>query len=138
MIQLILPGFEECTDIEEGIYNPEKLIDYLNERGYHWLTDFNSGKLLVKGGKEPYIPYRILFPSGKILDEEEIFENINELEKKGFLEEEIKFSRIFYYAINHEDTNKDRHKFNGNSFVSREDMINTLRKYSKTPFYLDN
>ena len=131
MGQLIIPGFE--------VFSPEpiEIINYLNKQGFHWLTDYNSGKLLV-GGDEPYIPYRIQFPSGKILDEEEIFQNSSELEKRGFSRDEIINARALYEAVNHEDTPKDEYKFCNISFISEEDRINTLNKYSKTPFYLDN
>jgi len=77
--QLIIEGFNHNANI-----GPEQTIHFLNEKGYCWLTDLNSGKFLMKTGHEPYIPYRIEFPSGKILDEEEIFESIGKLEKRDF------------------------------------------------------
>jgi len=132
MKQLIIPGFEAFSP------DPTEAINHLNKKGYSWLTDFNSGNFLVgKIEGEPYIPYRIQFPSGKILDEEEIFQDFSDLGKIGFLKKEIQDARLLYYAVNHEEINKDRYKFNEPSFVSEEDQIKTLQKYTKNPFYLE-
>ncbi len=138
MMQLIIPGFEDYVDFDKAIFNPEGLINHLNRKGYSWLTDFNSGNLLVgKTEGEPYVPYRVQFLSGKILDEEEIFQDFSDLEKIGFPKKEIQDARLLYYAINHENTPKDEYKFNNWSFASKEDETNTIKKYIKTPFQLD-
>jgi hypothetical protein len=132
MNQSIIPGFEIFSS------EPIEVINYLNEKGFHWLSDYNSGNLLTKFNKQgPYIPYRIQFPSGKILDEEEIFQDISKLEKMGFSKDEIFNARILYEAINHEDTPKDLYKFCNDSFVSEKDEIYTLKRYSKIPFCLE-
>jgi len=111
----------------------------LENEGFYWLSDFNSGNLLLgnQAHGEPYIPYRILFPDGGILDEEEIFHGFSYLEKKGFSKENIQLARNFYYAINHEETDKDKYKFNNVSFVSEEDEKATIQRYLREPFYLE-
>ncbi len=119
------------------VLEPEKTADYLQSKGYIWLVDLNSGKFLTSLGEGPYIPYRIQFPSGKILDEEEIFQDFSILEKLGFSKNEIKNARIFYESINHEDVDQNEYKFLGNTFISKEDEINTLKKYTQNPFYLE-
>jgi hypothetical protein len=111
----------------------------LEDRGFYWLSDYNSGNLLVgKQEGEPYIPYRIQFPSGEILDEEEIFQDFSILEKKGFSRKNIQLARNLYYSINHEDVNKDKYKFNNLSFVSKKDYEKTIERYLKDPFYLES
>jgi len=119
--------------------DPVKVIDSLVDKGYYWLTDCNSGNLLIgkKPGDEPYIPYRIQFPSGKILDEVEIYGSFKNLKKLGFSRKEIKLARLLDSAVNHEYTDKDRYKFNNLSFVNEKDRIETIKKYSEKPFYLE-
>ncbi len=131
MKQLTINGFEGFEK------EPIELIESLNNKGYSWLSDWNSGSLLTKSDScDPYIPYRIKFPSGFILDEEEIFQDFSDLEKLGFSRMEIQLARNFYNAINDEKVDKDLYKFTTESFISREDEVLTKEKYSKQPFYL--
>ena len=130
MMQLIIEDFEEGADYESEIFDSEGLIKHLYGKGYYWLTDLASGNV-----DEPYIPYRVQFPTGKILDEKELFFDFSELEKVGFSKEEIKEGRLLYYSINHENTNKDRYKFCNYTFVSDKDRVDSIKKYKENPFY---
>lgn len=133
MFQKIIPGFEDFMSgesWENSIFEPVEIIKNLEKKGFEWLTDYNSGVLLTQG-KSTYIPYRIKFPNGKILDEFEIFDSISSLEKNGLSRMEIVDARLLYHSINHDLTNKDLYKFNNYSFVSKIDQIETERKYSK-------
>lgn len=141
-----------------GSTNPEEVIWELNELGYDWLVDLPQGKhdlddfgfspilpynrkiLDIKNPtgfiQTPYIPYRIQFPSGKILDEREIFDKLNNLEKIGFTKEEITNARTLYRAIHDENYNlTEKYKFSGHTFVSKEDEKETIKKYSEKPFW---
>lgn len=133
MFQKIIPGFEDFMSgesWEDSIFEPVKIIENLDKKGFQWLTDYNSGTLLTQC-KSTYIPYRIKFPNGKILDEFEIFNDVSFLEKMGFSRTEIVDARLLYHSINHDLTDKDLYKFNNYSFISKTDQVDAKKKYSK-------
>lgn len=140
--------------------NPEESIHELNKKGYEWLVDLGAGKhdleapldfypilhfnheIIGKGKSDfgfietPYIPYRIKFPSGKILDEREIFQEMGTLEKIGFSRKEIADARTLYRAIHDENFNLvEKYKFSGTTFIDEKDMKNSIEKYTKNPFW---
>jgi hypothetical protein len=131
MKQLIIPGFEDYAK-----RSPKETIEYIYEKGFEWLLDWNSGKFLSKN-KFPYVPYRIKFPNDKVLDEGEIFNDFSKLEKRGFSNHDVQMARTFYYAINHDETNKGFYKFSGYTFLSKKDREETIKKYSEKPYFED-
>ena len=146
--QLSIDGFEKESLYSQAkrylnINGAEKTIDFLREQKFHWLTDYNSGTLLretLTGEKtsevhEAYIPYRIEFPNHGILDENEIYKDLSELEKLGFSKDFVLVARILDECVNAEETNKDSYKFCNDSFISEKDEIETLKKYFEKPYF---
>ncbi len=133
MFQLIIPGFEKFFSsghMDEVIYNPEKTADYFEEKGFFYLEDFPAGGLGKKNEDFiPYIPYRIKFPSGRILDEKEVYEK---LELPLDVESRKEIVEAFYYfnSLYHESINVNR-KFSGITFLNEADMEKTIKKYSR-------
>jgi hypothetical protein len=144
MDQKTIPGFpteslyvQTKKHLEKN--GPEATIDFLGKQGYYWLSDKNSGIFLTGGvpekPEEAYIPYRIEFPDKRILDEREIYGKIEVLENQGFTKESILVARILEECVNDDETNKDKFKWINETFVSKDDELNTLKKYFEKPFY---
>ena len=130
MFQLIIPGFESMYsvgELHEEIHNPEKAADYFEEKGFLYLED------LVAGDQEdelnPYIPYRIKFPSGTIVDEKELYQKL-ELPVNFESRKEIVEGFYYFHALHHENINPNR-KFSGITFLNEFDKKNAIEKYSK-------
>lgn len=130
MIQLIIPGFEKYfsdEDMEEIIYNPEKVVDHFEKKGFYYLEDLVEGWMEEKDENKikPYIPYRIKLPSGLIIDEKELYKNLNK--DKEFLE-----AFYYFHALYHEDIIHKQRFMTGLTFWDEADMKETVKKYSKS------
>lgn len=133
MFQLIIPGFEteySIGELHKEIHNPEKTADYFERKGFRYLEDLIAGGIGEKYEDSiPYIPYRVKFPSGRILDTEELYK---ELELPLDADSRQEFIEGFYYiqALYHENINPNR-KFSGKTFLDEQDKGATIEKYWK-------
>ena len=138
MIQLILPGFESYFSIDnsdELISNPQRVITHFEKLGYQFLSDWNSGSLLTKNNSEPYIPERVLLPSGKIIDEKELAQGLDTLVLGSKERAELEGAFYYWNACFHEDVNADYQRHNGPSFLNDLDEKTATEKYRKHPFF---
>ena len=112
IIQPILKGLESSFGLngqEEIILSkPREVVEFYEDKGYEFLADWNSGKFLVRNSSdEPYIPDRIMMPSGRILDEIELLLGLD-IEKVGSLErKELEGAFYFFNALTHPGRLKD-------------------------------
>ncbi len=140
MMQLILPGFETLFGLnhsEDIIFDPEAALIHFQRKGYSFLSDWNSGKLLVRNNDpSPYIPERIFMPSGRILDEIELLDELEETKIGSRERGELEGAFYYFHAIHHMDIHED-YRFQVPSFISETDQQTVTEKYRKNPFFLD-
>ncbi len=141
MMQLIFRGLEHLFGFDSAdqiIFDPKRVINHYEKKGYQFLSDWNSGKLLIrKPEDEPYIPERICLPSGRILDETELLAELVSSKVGSKKRGELEDAFYYYNALLHEDMGTKRHDY-ASSFLDEEDEQRTTEKYSKNPFYLDH
>ncbi|MCK9596886.1 hypothetical protein M0R19_06880 [Candidatus Pacearchaeota archaeon] len=104
-----------------------KISEYLNTKGFDLLLDWPALD------RNPYTPYRIKFPSEKILDEKEIFYDFDVLKEMGFSAMNIIFARAFYNIC--DKLGMDESSFSRISFISDEDEQFCYKKYKENPFF---
>ncbi len=114
---------------DEIITEPQKLIDYYEEKGFKFLADWNSSKLLMgKPEDEPYIPDRICTPSGRVLDESELIEELRGTKIEDPIRGELEDAFYYFNALTHEEMGTDR--YNGAcSFLGEAHEKETMEKY---------
>jgi hypothetical protein len=127
------------NDFERGAFEEqeaEEISSFLCDKNFEILTGkiphpkMNETNSKIGLPPEPVIPYRIIFPSKRIIDQKEIYKEVSELEKIGFTKDEILSGRIFWETIqNHPDLGK----WNGPIFSEYENVEKTKEKYKESP-----
>jgi hypothetical protein len=131
--QLGIPGIWTLPSIYSQL---KPIISKYEQLKDHAKNDFERGAFEEQEAEEiglppePVIPYRIIFPSKRIIDQKEIYKEVSELEKIGFTKDEILSGRIFWETIqNHPDLGK----WNGPIFSEYENVEKTKEKYKESP-----
>jgi len=140
MIQRVIPGIETLVGYDESIIlgDPINTINHFEEKEYQYLQDWNSGNLLLKRKiNGPYIPDRVVLPSGIALDEVEIMEGLERTPLNDPKREELVNAFYYFTAIHVDDGSAEKHREWCFSFLDDADEVRTTIKYTAAPFYLE-